>query len=100
MQNLPWRLPTPAPLAPGGASALTDPTARLYETVNGVLNQSLAVQMGHIPGTEFVTHILTKEALAVCGMLQLYLSAVLSKKEASRITTATGIMQFTPGGGR
>ena len=56
--------------------------------------------MGHIPGTEFVTHILSKEALAVCGMLQLYLAAILPEEEAKRVNIATGIMQFTPGNNR
>jgi len=60
----PWRIPpTPTTSTPEGVA----------DKVNWLLNLSMKVQMGTIPGTEFSRNIFTTGCLAISGFLHLYL---------------------------
>ena len=66
LATFPWRVPSTAKgISPDKLNK-----------INQILEQSLRIQMGVIPSTEFDKHILSNACMAVCGLLHVYLKAI------------------------
>lgn len=63
-----------------------------HKKTNDLLRHSLRAQMGRIPNTEFSSHVVSDDGLAVSGLVQLYLDTIGVKCEMT-----TGVMQFAKG---
>ena len=69
LSEFPWKIPNTCDIT----NSLSDEKVK---KINGVLEHSMKIQMGTIPGTEFDKHILSNACLAISGLLHVYFNAL------------------------
>ena len=69
LSTFPWRVPNRSDIS---QHLSTDNVRK----INQILEQSMKIQMGVIPGTEFDKYILSNACMAVSGLLHVYLKGL------------------------